>query len=67
MQHQPDEHCVRAKLMTFLALGRTNAAGAFKVRILCDPMKIPHVLSAECGGSFLGRKAQNIKEVPKAV
>lgn len=69
MQYQPGEYSVSTKLMTFLAqgLGRTNAVGAFKVRSLHDPMKIPHVLSAEWGGSFLGRKAQNIKEAPKVV
>lgn len=38
----------------------TNTADAFKVRSLWDPMRIPHVLSAEQGGSFLGRKAQNV-------
>lgn len=37
-----------------------NAAGAFKVKSLWDRMRIPHVLSAEQGGSFLGRKAQNV-------
>lgn len=69
MQYQPGEYSGSPKLMTFLAqdLGRTNTAGAFKVRTLCDPMKIAHVLSAEQGGSFLGRKAQNTKEVPKVI
>lgn len=38
----------------------TNAAGAFKVRNLWDPMRIPCVLSAEQGGCFLEREAQNI-------
>lgn len=69
MQYQPGEYSASPKLMTFLAQGqgRTNTAGAFKVRTLCDPMKIAHVLSAEWDGSFLGRKAQNIKEVPKVI
>lgn len=38
----------------------TNAAGAVKVRSLWDPMRIPRVVFAEQGASFLGRKAQNV-------
>lgn len=48
--------------------GMTSPTGTFRNRSLWDSSRIPHVLCAEQGGSFLGRKTPGMSwDAPKVI